>query len=196
MYDNATWFPICAGLTAVGVVAAFLAFRRRGMASGLRLLGWAALPMAIYLTGMVRLLWTIGAAIGKWISGFVFSPFVWAGVALFGFAAIALPVAGALRRRKAGREVPADDGPRTAQLGGGAPVGGVAGTSPDVTDKAATGQSGGEQAAGTQDKKAADKKASRKPGNKPQAADKGEKSADPLEGMEDVEEILKRRGIS
>ncbi|MGH3489434.1 MAG: hypothetical protein ACRDP8_16210, partial [Actinopolymorphaceae bacterium] len=75
MYDNATWFPICAALSAVGVVAAFFAFRRRGVASGLRLLGWAVLPMAIYLTGMVRLLWTIGAAIGKWVSGFVFSPF-------------------------------------------------------------------------------------------------------------------------
>src|SRR3954454_22926822 len=101
MYDSATWFPICAGLSAVGVVAAFFALRRRGAASALRLLGWAALPMAIYLTGLVRLLWNVGAELGHWIAGFVLNPFVWSGLALFAFTAVALPVAAMLRRRQA-----------------------------------------------------------------------------------------------
>ncbi|MEQ7005244.1 hypothetical protein ABN028_03490 [Actinopolymorpha sp. B17G11] len=188
MYDNATWFPICAALSAVGVVAAFFAFRRRGLASGLRLLGWAVLPMAIYLTGMVRLLWTIGAAVGKWVSGFVFSPFVWAGVALFGFAAIALPVAGALRRRKAGREVPAGEGAGAAQLergvtpGTGAVGAAASGTKGKPAEKKARKSS--------QEKSTADK------GARDEAAGQGDKSSDPLEGMEDIEDILKRRGIS
>ena len=93
MYDSATWFPICAGLTAVGVVAAFFALRRRGVASALRLLGWAVLPMALNLTGLVRLAWTIGSELVKWVTGFVFNPYVLTGLALFAFAAVALTVA-------------------------------------------------------------------------------------------------------
>jgi hypothetical protein len=193
MYDNATWFPICAALSAVGVVAAFFAFRRRGMASGLRLLGWAVLPMAIYLTGMVRLLWTIGAAIGKWVSGFVFSPFVWAGVALFGFAAIALPVAGALRRRKVTREVPAGEDAGMARLEGGTGAASGGGATSEAAERGDAEQATGKQAAAG---KKADRKAGRKARDKEPPAGKGEKAADPLEGMDDVEEILKRRGIS
>jgi hypothetical protein len=194
MYDNATWFPICAALSAVGVVAAFFAFRRRGLASGLRLLGWAVLPMAIYLTGMVRLLWTIGAAIGKWVSGFVFSPFVWAGVALFGFAAIALPVAGALRKRKAGSEVSAGEG--AAQLGRGVTATGAAGDAATGT-KAKPAEKKAAKASEEKAAKASEEKPKEKPkGKGSKKAGAEDKSSDPLEGMEDIEEILKRRGIS
>ena len=173
MYDDVTWFPICAGLSAVGLVAAFFAFRRRGVASGLRLLGWAVLPMAVYLTGMVRLLVTVGSAVAKWVGGFVFSPFVWAGLALFAVAAIALPVAARLRRRQVGA------------AGADAAGGTGAGERPAV----GSGQNAAPDAAATGKKAPKGKPAQRQ-------LDKKSKEPDPLEGMEDIDEILKRRGIS
>lgn len=165
-YEDVTWAPICAGLTAVGVIAAFFAFRRRGAAAGLRLLGWAVLPMAIFLTGMVKLLWTIGTALVQWVSGFIFSPVAWTGVALFGIAAILLPVAAVLRRRRAAAGAATPTGER------------VAPPSKKPVD--------GGQAA----------KPAKDPG-KPKAVEKGKgKQDDPLAEFEDIDEILKRRGIS
>jgi hypothetical protein len=176
MYDDAVWLPICAGLSAVGLVAAFFAFRRRGLASGLRLLGWAAVPMAVYLTGLARLLWTIGFEVGRWIGGFVFSPVVWAGLALFAFTAIALPVAAMIRRRRAGSVSGAGDAAGGA-VAGDAERGQIEAKAPEVGKKAAKSKSA--------QPKSAQPKSAQKAG-----------AADPLEGMDDVEEILKRRGIS
>lgn len=178
MYDSATWFPICAGLTAVGVVAAFFALRRRGAASALRLLGWAALPMAIYLTGLVRLFWTIGSELVKWITGFVLNPLVWTGLALFAFTAVALPVAAMMRRRQ---------GTKPAVASAGAP----ATASTDTRQIEAAGQSGVVTGKESARKKRAKAKAA-KGGDKGAKADK----AEPDESMEDIDEILKRHGIS
>ena len=183
MYDDATWFPVCAGLSALGVVAAFFAFRRRGAAAGIRLFGWAVLPMAIYLTGMVRLLWTIGAALVKWVSGFVFSPYVWTGLALFGVAAICLPVAAAMRRRQAARagEVETGRGSTGTRAGSSAVGSGAAGT-------AASGRTSAAKDAGQPKQVEQGKGPARRQG-------KG-KEEDPLAEFEDIDEILKRRGIS
>lgn len=172
MYESVTWFPICAGLSAIGVVAAFFAFRRRGVASGLRLLGWAVLPMAVYLTGMVRLLWTIGAEVARWIAGFVFSPTVWAGLALFAFAAVVLPVAAGLRRRR-------------AKVAGGSTAG------------VSSGAGGRQLGTGADTAAASSKSAGKARSKQPASKSKGKKQDDdPLEGMEEIEEILKRRGIT
>ncbi|MBE1611127.1 cellulose synthase [Actinopolymorpha pittospori] len=168
-YEDVTWAPICAGLTAVGVIAAFFAFRRRGAAAGLRLLGWAVLPMAIFLTGMVKLLWTIGTALVQWVSGFIFSPVAWTGVALFGMAAILLPVAAVLRRRRAAAGA--------AETATGERVAPAPSTKPVDADGQAA-------------------KPAKDPG-KPKAVGKGKaKQDDPLAEFEDIDEILKRRGIS
>lgn len=163
MFEDAVWFPICAGLSLLGLVAAFLAFRRRGAASGLRLVGWAVLPMAVYLTGMVRLLWTIGSEVVRWITRFALSPTVWTGLALFGVAAVALPVAAAMRRRQAGASSDRGERPAVAR------------------ERARRGTAGDKDAGG------------KRP---PKAVGKGAKDSPPLEGMEEIEEILRRRGIS
>lgn len=98
-FDRVAWFPLCAGLTALGLAASWLAARRRGGAAGLRGAAWSLLPLAAYLTGLVTLLWQIGTALTRWVTGFVFSPTVWAGVAVTGLAAICFLVSGFLRRR-------------------------------------------------------------------------------------------------
>ncbi|MEV5410669.1 cellulose synthase [Thermopolyspora sp. NPDC052614] len=98
-FDQIAWFPLCAGLTAAGLVLAFLAFRRRGVGSGLRMTAWALLPMAAYLTGALQTLWQIGTAAVSFVTGLVLSPAVWAGVILAGLSALLFVVSGVIRRR-------------------------------------------------------------------------------------------------
>jgi hypothetical protein len=103
-FDEVAWFPLCAGLTGIGLVASWLAWRRRGVAAGLRGAAWSLLPLAAYLTGAVEMLWRIGTAVADWVAGFVFSPRVWSGVIVVGLAVLLYLVSGALRRRSPSRE--------------------------------------------------------------------------------------------
>ena len=102
-FDSVAWFPLCAGLTGLGLVASWMALRRRGAGAGLRGAAWSLLPLAAYLTGAVEMLWRIGTAIADWVGGFVFSPKVWSGVIVTGLAVLLFIVSGGLRRRAAGR---------------------------------------------------------------------------------------------
>jgi hypothetical protein len=47
--------------------------------------------------------WKMGVAIGDFAKGFVFSPKVWAGIALAGLAVVLFVVSGPMRRRGVGR---------------------------------------------------------------------------------------------
>ncbi|NUW32113.1 cellulose synthase [Nonomuraea sp. SMC257] len=126
----ATWFPLCVGLTAVGLVLSFLAFRRRGVAAGMRVAAWALLPLAAYLTGALQALWTIGTTVVGFVTSLVFSPFVWAGVAVAGVSAVLFVASGVLRGRalsrdgerrkggKGGKEAPAGPAEAPAVAGG------------------------------------------------------------------------------
>lgn len=105
-------FAISLAVTALGLVGSWVAYRRRGTASGMRGLAWSSVPMAAYLTGLT-----------KFLSGLVFSPVKWVGVALFGLGAVLYVTSGMMLRRSAGvgqaeigqkpkretREVPAAD---------------------------------------------------------------------------------------
>jgi hypothetical protein len=57
-------------------------WRSRGPLIGLRWVGVALLPLALYAVGLFRLLWTVGLAISRFVTGFVFRPSVWLGVIL------------------------------------------------------------------------------------------------------------------
>jgi len=103
-FDQIAWLPLCATLTAVGLVLTFLAFRRRGAAAGLRGLAWSLLPMAAYLTGALQTLWTIGTTVVRFVTGLVLSPAVWAGIVLAGLSVLCFLISGVLRRRSGARE--------------------------------------------------------------------------------------------
>jgi hypothetical protein len=105
-YSQIAWFPLCGGLTGLGLVGSYLAYRRRGFASGLRVFAWSLLPMAAYLTQSVQTLWDMGVKLVDFATGFVFSPERWAGIALVGVAFVAFVVSGLLLRRTR----PAKDG--------------------------------------------------------------------------------------
>ena len=99
-YNQIAWLPLCAGLTGLGLIMSYLVMRRRGSGAGLRLAALSLLPLAAYLTGSIEMFWKMGVAVGDFAKGFVFSPKVWAGIALAGVAVVLFIVSGPLRRRR------------------------------------------------------------------------------------------------
>jgi membrane protein implicated in regulation of membrane protease activity len=102
-YNDIAWLPLCAGLTGIGLVLSYIAMRRRGLGTGLRWAAFSLLPIAAYLTGSIEMFWKMGVAVGDFAKGFVFSPKVWAGIALAGLAVVLFVVSGPMRRRGVGR---------------------------------------------------------------------------------------------
>jgi hypothetical protein len=98
-YDQIVSLPLCAGLTGLGLVLSYFVMRRRGLGAGLRWAAWSLLPLAAYLTGSIKMFWKIGVAIGDFAKGFVFSAEVWSGIAVAGLAVVLFVVSGPLRRR-------------------------------------------------------------------------------------------------
>lgn len=137
--DSFAWAPLCIGVTVIGLVLSFLAWRRRGAASGLRGSAYSLLPLGLYLTGVIPLLWRVGAQIVGWAAGLIFKPTVWAGTIVLGLAVLLWVVSGMLLRRKVTKSNRADsDG---ADAGPAAATG--AGKRPAVERTTASGQSAG-----------------------------------------------------
>ncbi len=172
-YDKIAWLPLCGGLTGVGLVLSYLAMRRRGLGSGLRWAAVSLLPLAAYLTGAVEMFWKIGVAIGDFATGFVFSPRVWSGIAVTGLAVVLFVASGPLRRRR-------------VKQGGdkqSVPASGAAGSLPAPGKQLVT-----RPAAGT-------KAGAAVPAQAPAKARRG-KNADDDDDLGDVEDILRRHGIT
>ena len=130
--DDATWAALALTLTVLGAVWTWHAFRRRGVASGLRGAGLTLLPVAAYLTDTLRMFTRIGTAVGDWVAGLVLSPSVWAGIVVAGVAAVLLVVSGVLRDRERSQAVGAPGGPAVgSRRGKGEPAIG----SPDGGDE-------------------------------------------------------------
>jgi hypothetical protein len=102
-YSQIYWFPLCGGLALLGFIASWFAWRRRGVAAGLRGIAWSLLPIAAYLTRAIKMLWQIGSAIGSFATSLVLSPQVWLGVIVAGVSGVLFAVSGGLRRRRAGQ---------------------------------------------------------------------------------------------
>ena len=104
-WNSIAWFPLCVGLTGVGLVLSWFTWRRRGLRRGIRAVAWSLLPMALYLTGSILLVGRIGSAVVQFASSFVFSPKTWAGVILLCLSAAIFLTSGGvprLRRKKRG----------------------------------------------------------------------------------------------
>jgi hypothetical protein len=168
-YDQIVSLPLCAALTGLGLVLSYLVGRRRGLGAGLRGAAWSLLPLAAYLTGSVKMFWKMGVAIGDFAKGFVFSPEVWSGIAVAGLAALLFVVSGPMRRRRVKRG----------------------------QDKQAVGAKtqGRELAPRTAAAPARTQGPQSAPGVPVKAA-KGKKAADDDDDLGDVEDILRRHGIT
>ena len=81
--------PLCVGLSLLGVIATGIAWRRGNKGRVIQGIGLALAPIALYFSGLLRLLWNAIVALGTWASKIIFSPPVWFGL-------IARPVHSAL----------------------------------------------------------------------------------------------------
>jgi hypothetical protein len=98
-YEASTLLPLCVGLTLLGLIGSWAAWRRRGVASGVRGVAWSLLPVSLYLTGLLELVWDVVRSAVSWVTHLIFSPTVWAGVALFGVSVVLYVVSGVARGR-------------------------------------------------------------------------------------------------
>jgi hypothetical protein len=182
-YDKIAWLPLCGGLTGLGLVLSYLAYRRRGAGSGLRWAAWSLLPLAAYLTGSIEMFWKMGVAIGDFAKGFVFSPRVWAGIALAGLAVVLFVVSGPLRRRGVGR----GQDRQAAASGAGA-------TRAVSQDQAAAGR--GQLATRPAGTRQPDTVPAASPVKPPAKGRKARNADDDDDDLGDVADILRRHGIT
>lgn len=101
---DAVLLPICVGLTLIGVIVTGIAWRRGNRGRVLQGVGLALAPVALYLSGLLRLLWNGAVAVGRWASGVVLSPAVWLGLGLLALCVVLWVVGGFLGRRSASRK--------------------------------------------------------------------------------------------
>jgi hypothetical protein len=129
-FSQIPWFFLCGGLTALGLIGSWFALRRRGPRAAARWLAWSLLPIALYLIGILQVLWRFGVAIGDFFGGLAFSPKVWSGVVLVGISLVLFVVTGGLRgraRRKRASAEPDSQPPATRALGAAPPAAASAG---------------------------------------------------------------------
>ena len=100
--DDAAWAALALSLTVAGSIWTWVAFRRRGLASGLRALGFTLLPVAAYLTKTLQLVTGIAGEVSDWVANLVWNPLVWSGVLLGGLSVVLFVVSGMLRSRERG----------------------------------------------------------------------------------------------
>ncbi len=170
-WNSIAWFPLCVGLTGVGLILSWFTWRRKGARRGIQGVAWSLLPLALYLTGAIELVGRIGSAVVQFASSFVFSPRTWAGVALFILVALifltfgGIPLPSGKKRRARRKEL------KQQSAAGGAP------TVPPGPSGRAVAQVG-----------------AAKPAKQARPAKGGAADDDSLDA--DVAEILRRRGIT
>src|ERR687894_1758408 len=95
--------PLCVGLTLLGIIATGIAWRRGNKGRVVQGVGLALAPIALYLSGLLRLLWNGIVAFGTWASTLIFSPAIWFGMALLGLCVVLWVVGGLVARRSTPR---------------------------------------------------------------------------------------------
>src|SRR4051812_31206910 len=74
--------PICVGLSLLGIIVTGIAWRRGNRGRLIQGIGLALVPIALYLTGLLRILWDLVVALIGWAGQIIFSPAVWIGLSL------------------------------------------------------------------------------------------------------------------
>jgi hypothetical protein len=106
--------PLCVGLTLLGVIATGVAWRRGNKGRVIQGVGLALAPIALYFSGLLRLLWNAIVALGTWASKIIFSPAVWFGLSLLGLCTVLWVVGGFIGRRSAAAKTKEVSGQSTA----------------------------------------------------------------------------------
>lgn len=96
---DAVLLPLCIGLGLLGLVVAVIAFARGRRGRGLQGLGFAVGVVALYLTGLLRLVWDAVVALVRWATGNVFDLTAWIGFGMLVLAIVLWVVGGVVARR-------------------------------------------------------------------------------------------------
>ena len=91
--------PLCVGLTLLGVIATGVAWRRGSKGRVVQGVGLALAPIALYFSGLLRLLWNGVVAVGTWASRVILSPAIWFGLSLLVLCVVLWVVGGVVARR-------------------------------------------------------------------------------------------------
>jgi hypothetical protein len=122
--DDTTWTALALILTILGAGYTWVAWRRSGLAAGMRGLAWTLLPVAAWLTGSLELVAGILEDIISWAAKLVFSPVVWLGIVIAGIAAALWVLSGVMRARGIGvRDTPSSA--RKKEASAAKPAGGL-----------------------------------------------------------------------
>ena len=100
--DDTTWAALALVLTILGAAFTWVAWRRRGLAAGIRGLAWTLIPVAAWLTGTLQLAGNILEDVINWGARLVLSPIVWLGIVVAGVAALLWITSGVMRARGIG----------------------------------------------------------------------------------------------
>lgn len=93
--------PLCVALTIVGLLITVLAWRKGRRGRVVQGLGLALAPVALYFTGLLRLVWDAVVAVVGWAARIVFSPVLWIGLSMLGLCVVLWVVGGLVARRTA-----------------------------------------------------------------------------------------------
>ena len=91
--------PLCVGLTLLGIIATGVAWRRGNKGRVLQGVALALAPVALYFSGLLRLIWNGVVAVGTWASRVIFSPAVWFGLSLLALCLVLWVVRSLVARR-------------------------------------------------------------------------------------------------
>ena len=95
-----SWGALALALTTLGGIYTWWALRHRGVAAAVRAGGFTLLPLAAWMTGLLEVAGDIGDSLGHWLTGLVFSPFVWLGMLLFVVAFVLIGGSNFVSRRR------------------------------------------------------------------------------------------------
>ncbi len=91
--------PLCVGLALLGVIITVVAARRGRRGRVLQGIGLALAPIALYFSGLLRLLWDGAVAVGTWAGRVIPSPTVWFGLSLLAVCIVLWVVGGFIAKR-------------------------------------------------------------------------------------------------
>jgi hypothetical protein len=113
--------PLAVGLTLLGIIITGIAWRRGRRGRAVQGIGLALAPVALYVSGLLGLLWNGVVAIVGWAARVVLSPTVWLGLSLLALCVVLWVVGGLVARhspsRKAKAAAKADSRPAAALPG-------------------------------------------------------------------------------
>jgi uncharacterized membrane protein len=98
--NDVSWGALALALTALGGIYTWWALRNRGFATAVRAAGFTLLPLAAWMTGLLKVFGDVTDSFGHFFVHLVFSPVVWLGVVVFFVAFVLIGAGNFVRRRQ------------------------------------------------------------------------------------------------